>query len=136
MTVGTRIAERCLAMGLKQAHLAERVGISAQRLNNFLHDRRTPDARLLAKLASALETTSEQLLGVKDGEVASFERILARVLVLDGIDPSQARTIARTVLSAREIAQSAPLEGADQEQLDLLAAHAAWLSRSRPTLDK
>lgn len=136
MTIGLRIAERCETLGIKQRQLAERLNVSVQRLNNFIHDRRVPDAKTLALIAAALDTTSEYLLGVSQGEVASLENILSRVLELEGIDAGHAHTIARTVVAARQIAQAAPSNEADPRQTERFAAHAAWLSHSRQAPDK
>lgn len=52
---GTRLRERRLALGLKQAELAVRVGISASYLNLIEHNRRRIADDLLAEMAKALD---------------------------------------------------------------------------------
>ncbi len=52
---GTRLRERRLALGLKQADLAQRVGISASYLNLIEHNRRRIADELLAEMAQALD---------------------------------------------------------------------------------
>jgi transcriptional regulator with XRE-family HTH domain len=51
---GSRIRDRRLALGLRQAELARRAGISASYLNLIEHNRRPVAGRLLADLAEAL----------------------------------------------------------------------------------
>jgi transcriptional regulator with XRE-family HTH domain len=53
---GSRIRERRIAMGVKQAGLARRVGISASYLNLIEHNRRRIGGKLLVALAEALDT--------------------------------------------------------------------------------
>ncbi|MEY5038598.1 MAG: hypothetical protein RL472_1704, partial [Pseudomonadota bacterium] len=52
---GTRLRERRLALGLKQAELAQRVGISASYLNLIEHNRRRIADDLLTTMAQALD---------------------------------------------------------------------------------
>ena len=51
---GTRLRERRVALALRQADLAETVGISASYLNLIEHNRRRIAEPLLARLAEAL----------------------------------------------------------------------------------
>ncbi len=51
---GSRIRDRRLAVGLRQAELAQRVGISASYLNLIEHNRRAIGGKLLAEIARAL----------------------------------------------------------------------------------
>jgi len=54
-TVGTRIRERRIALGLRQVELARLVGISPSYLNLIEHNRRRIGGRLLGDLAARLE---------------------------------------------------------------------------------
>lgn len=58
---GSRIRERRLDRGVRQAELALDVGISPSYLNLIEHNRRRIAGKLLADIARTLETTSEQL---------------------------------------------------------------------------
>jgi len=53
-STGARLRERRIAVGLKQAELAEKVGISASYLNLIEHNRRRIAGKLLINLANAL----------------------------------------------------------------------------------
>ncbi len=52
---GTRLRDRRIALGLRQAELAERVAISASYLNLIEHNRRRINDALLGRLAQALD---------------------------------------------------------------------------------
>lgn len=59
--VGTRIRQRRVAVGLKQAHLAREVGISAAYLNLIEHNRRRIGGKVLIDIAAALDVELAQL---------------------------------------------------------------------------
>ena len=84
---GTRLRERRLALGLKQAELAQRVGVSASYLNLIEHNRRRISEDLLARLALAL--------GQPVGESFSLRRPLEPT----GMDQMRARIGARLHLA-------------------------------------
>lgn len=60
---------------LSNAELARRMGLSDQRLGNYLAGTREPDLEMLTKLASVLQTTPNDLLGYPDQ--TTDERIVA-----------------------------------------------------------
>ncbi|EKD60062.1 MAG: hypothetical protein ACD_54C00965G0005, partial [uncultured bacterium] len=64
---GTRLRERRIALGLRQADLAEQAGISASYLNLIEHNRRRIAEALLERLAQVLgqpvETFQEGVAG-------------------------------------------------------------------------
>jgi predicted transcriptional regulator/transcriptional regulator with XRE-family HTH domain len=66
---GNRIRERRLAVGLKQADLAERAGISASYLNLIEHNRRRIGGKLLLAIARALEVEPATLSEGADATV-------------------------------------------------------------------
>ena len=58
---GSRIRERRVMAGFKQADLARKIGISASYLNLIEHNRRRIGGALLLKIAGALETDPSAL---------------------------------------------------------------------------
>lgn len=64
--IGTRLRERRLAAGLRQADVAKEAGISASYLNLIEHNRRNVSALLLDRLAEALGLEREALAGGRD----------------------------------------------------------------------
>ncbi len=69
LMVGTRIRERRMMSGLRQAELARRAGISASYLNLIEHNRRRIGGRTLLKLAEVLEVEASVL---SDGAEAAL----------------------------------------------------------------
>lgn len=79
---GTRLRERRLALGLRQADLAAAVGVSAPYLNLIEHNRRRVSPLLLDALASHLGVDAEAL---EDGaEGAQIEELRAAATALPG----------------------------------------------------
>ncbi len=71
--IGTRVRERRLLKGLKQAELANLVGISGSYLNLIEHNRRRIGGKLLADLARTLEVEQSLLSdGVEAGLIADL----------------------------------------------------------------
>ncbi|MCF2870293.1 short-chain fatty acyl-CoA regulator family protein [Octadecabacter sp. G9-8] len=80
---GTRVRNRRLDIGLRQAHVAKAIGISGSYLNLIEHNRRRIGARLLGDLARVLEIdaklledeTAASVLGPVSEAAASFPGI-------------------------------------------------------------
>lgn len=76
-----RLRHARLALGLTQAQLARQIGIRREHLNILEHGRSSPTITTLAKLAQALEVTTDYLLGLTDtpraGEGGALEQIAA-----------------------------------------------------------
>lgn len=65
--LGARVLERRLALGLAQWEVADRAGIRQGMISNLEVGRTTqPWAKTLSRLAKALETTTDYLLGMDD----------------------------------------------------------------------
>jgi len=63
MSIGKRLKNRLDSLGLKQNELAKKLNISPTTLNGYFTDYREPDINTLKRLANALETTFEYLIG-------------------------------------------------------------------------
>lgn len=85
---GTRVRERRLALGLRQAEIARVVGISASYLNLIEHNRRRVGADVLAALSAALAVPVEQLAeGAEGGLADDLRAAAAAVEALGGAAP-------------------------------------------------
>lgn len=85
---GTRVRERRLALGLRQAEIARVVGISASYLNLIEHNRRRVGADVLAALSAALAVSVEQLAeGAEGGLADDLRAAAAAVEALGGAAP-------------------------------------------------
>jgi transcriptional regulator with XRE-family HTH domain len=61
---GARLAARARELGLSNAEVARRTGLSERRFGNYVADYREPDLQTLASLTKVLLVTSDALLGL------------------------------------------------------------------------
>lgn len=75
---GTRLLNMIQRQGLTEQELAKRVGISAATLSRYILGCRQPKVDVLAKIALALGTTSDYLIGIEkeDFDLCHLEMIL------------------------------------------------------------
>jgi transcriptional regulator with XRE-family HTH domain len=77
---GARLAARARALGLTNAEVARRAGLSERRFGNYATDTREPDLQTLVTLARVLATSTDQLLGVVPEKAGSQrDRLLGRI---------------------------------------------------------
>lgn len=133
-TVSDRIRARVKERNLSPADLARSVGYTPQRLNNYIHEKtpRLPDVESLVKIADALKTTPDWLLGLsgaapQDAEylVEAVPSAVLRLLELEGIAPDRASAIAHVVRKVLLVLAAFPDESSDPNQARLVA-QAAW----------
>ena len=86
VSVGERIREKRQEIGMKQKTLADKVGISPQHLYQYESDRRIPKLDILTKIADALGTTVEHLLG-SEVELMTIEELIIRINAYADPDP-------------------------------------------------
>lgn len=88
MTTGQSIRHHRMKRGLTQMELARRIGVSHQAVSKWEKDAGMPDAALLAPLARALGTTTDELL--RFGErYQEFEDWWGRTLQTFGDNPEK-----------------------------------------------
>lgn len=63
MTFGERLLDCMRKAGYNQKQLAEKLGITPVRLNYWIKDKRQPDIPWIKKLATALDVSSDYLIG-------------------------------------------------------------------------
>ena len=66
--------------GISQRQLADRLNTTEATLSRYVNGEREPKADMLANIATALNTTSDYLLGIEknDYDFPKLERLLAR----------------------------------------------------------
>lgn len=75
MTIGERLRERRLEIGLSLGQVGEYEGVTPQYLSNLEHGRNQPNVwLLLTKLAMRYRTTTDYLLGITDDPSPWAER--------------------------------------------------------------
>ena len=97
---GTRIRERRLAMGLRQADVARRVAVSSSYLNLIEHNRRPVGATLLTSLAGVLGVPAAALTeGAEAALVTGLRDAAARPQARNRREPARAVGVHGTVSS-------------------------------------
>lgn len=73
-TFAKNLKRRAEELDLSNAEVARRVGLSERRYAHYVSGRNEPDLALLLKIASVLQSTPNDLLGLADGADPSNER--------------------------------------------------------------
>ena len=77
-----RLAQLLKANGLTQKALAEKVGVTEAAMSHYLKGDRRPQASLLWRMAAALGTTADDLMGAEKrnprGKIEEAQRLIAR----------------------------------------------------------
>jgi len=134
--IAQRIRQRIDELGTTQKEVARATGFSTARLGNYVSlsdaHNRTPDVQSLARLAKALRTSTDWLLGLNDTAPIDAAAVMQRLLELDGMASAKAAVIAQASARAIELLAALPGDG-DAATRAHLAAQAAWTMRSQPT---
>ena len=86
---GQRLRHRALELGLSDAEVARRAGLSERRYGNYVVGRREPDFQTLERICTALATTPNELLGFgsdgtsEQGSNGQHDRVMSAVKSLD-----------------------------------------------------
>jgi transcriptional regulator with XRE-family HTH domain len=77
-----RLKERAKMLGLADAEVARRAGLSERRYGNYVSGIREPDLYILTKIATALSTTPNHLLGFEahDRPLSGKDRMIERLI--------------------------------------------------------
>lgn len=130
--VGARIRERLAELAMTQADLARATGLSTARIGNYVQGTRPPDIATLAKLARALQTSTDWLLGLSESRPLDVRAVVFRLLQLDGMPEARASLLAEVASKAVQLLAALPGEG-DNRTRAHLAAQAAWQTKSLST---
>lgn len=77
---GERLLNLLQKQGITQKQLADRLNTTEATLSRYVNGDREPKADMLANIATALNTTSDYLLGIEkdDYDFPKLERLIAR----------------------------------------------------------
>ena len=84
--LGQRLRERARELGLADATVAARLGLSQQRYYNYVSDQTEPDFETLLRICRALDTTPDAVLGIDapQADVDEREALRARIAAAAG----------------------------------------------------
>lgn len=123
---GENLSARRDELALTNSAIARRLGLSEQRIGQYMNGRRLPDIQTLAALATALDTTADALLGrAPAGAAPSAAPIIARIFELEGAAPDRAAILAQVVLQALQVLRELGGDPLDPDR-SRIAAQAAW----------
>ncbi len=129
--LGTRMRQRIDELHLTQAEAARLSGCTTARFGNYVTGNRNPDLETLVRIARALRTTTDWLLGLSEVVPVDARAVFLRLLELEGMAPERAAVLASAADEALRLLSALPDEG-DARTRALLAAQAAWQMRSLP----
>jgi transcriptional regulator with XRE-family HTH domain len=99
-TLGQRIARLRKEKGYTQAELADRIGIIRELISNYERARIKPNYEMIIRLATALEVTTDLLLGTKplknNGGQPNL-KIQRRMKQIEALPPSQQKALLKTI---------------------------------------
>ncbi len=124
-----RIRQRIDELRISQAEAARASGCSAARFGNYVSGTRKPDLETLVRIARALRTTTDWLLGVSEVVPIDTKAVFLRLLELEGMPRERAVVLAEAADEALRLLSALPDEG-DARTRAVLAAQAAWQMRS------
>lgn len=78
---GDRLRERAAELGISNAEVARRSGLTGRRYSNYVTGIREPDLATLVRIAEVLQTTPDSLLGVRERRELSPRELLVDRLV-------------------------------------------------------
>lgn len=73
--LGSRISDLLNKSGMTQRELAERIGVTEASVHRYINGERNPKGSTIVKIADALGTTSDYLLGLKPGPLEEDEMV-------------------------------------------------------------
>lgn len=120
-----RVKQRLEELGAKQSEIAARCGLSPSRFGNYVQGRTEPDLLTFAKIALALETSTDWLLGINDENLKAQTETMKGVLVLDGMKPERAEELIAVAIEAMRLMQVLP-PAPDDRLRSQMAVQAAW----------
>lgn len=97
--LGKRITHFRKEKGLTQIELAEKIGVGQPVLSNYEHGRLRPNHVVLATLATALQISCDELLGLQTikGKGPLNRRLLRRLRAIEGLPRRDQEALLRTI---------------------------------------
>lgn len=122
-SAGARLRRLRVTRGLTQDELGKKLGLSQRMIAYYESQGGTPSTPLLAKLAKALHVSTDEIVGVKRGTIASADlpqtsqqiRLWRRLRLLDRLAPTDRRSIIRQI---EALAREAGVPVDDQDDSD------------------
>lgn len=125
--IGSRIQRRRRELQLSQERLARDAGVSRQTISNWECGRTVPDAVMLSRIATCLDTTADGLLGGDAPLIRDRARSTRRELVVIGCIAIALNALSGLVSGLQVGGSAAPSAAFSAFRLGILLATLAWL---------
>lgn len=112
--LGQRLRDRARELGLADAMVAERLGLSQQRYHNYVSDQTEPDYETLLRICRALDTTPNAVLGTEPTRAEADEDEALRARIAATVNTMAAATLRLAVAVVDVLAREHEPEGARQ----------------------
>ena len=109
--LGQRLRERARELGLADATVADRLGLSQQRYHNYVSDQTEPDYETLLRICRALYTTPNAVLGTEPPRTEPDEAEALRARIAATANTMAAATLRITAAVVDVLAREHEPEG-------------------------
>jgi transcriptional regulator with XRE-family HTH domain len=103
--LGRALRARAKELGLSHAAIARRIGMSERRYAHYVTGRNEPDLATLVRIAKALQTSPNELLGF-GAEIKRSKRALLQDRLNAAASAMDDRSLEMTVVQAEAVAES------------------------------
>lgn len=97
------LRKRAKELGISNAEAARRIGLSERRYAHYITGAREPDLASLVRIAVALLTTPDVLLGVGEAKRTPTKRALMKDRLSSAVDVMGDRELDQTVIQAEAV---------------------------------
>ena len=125
-TMAERIRQRAGDLGMSLAEVARQTGVHPNQLNGWLNRGRTPDLYTAGRLAKALRTSVDFLVGVPGNRPDLVREAAVQLLQLEGIRRDRAESLAGAMISILRSLPADPEAAGDVHTQVAAAARAIW----------
>ena len=110
--VGSRLRSRALDLGLSDAEVARRAGLSTTRYGHYVTDYREPDLATLVRICRVLGLRPDELLAYEQPVDAADKLVLMRRKITGFVETMDAQTLELAVLVMQALAATSNLRQA------------------------
>ncbi len=114
--LGARLRARALELGLSDAEVARRAGLTTVRYGHYVTDYREPDLRTLLEICRVLGTAPGDLLDYEVDRQGPSDRIRRRITGLAETMDLETLEVTATVVQALALAANQPSKGDKDRQ--------------------
>lgn len=130
--LGQRLRDRARELGLADALVAERLGLSQQRYHNYVSDLTEPDYETLLRICRALDTTPNAVLGTEPTRAEPDEVETLRARIAATVNTMAAATLRVTAAIVDVLAREHEPEAA-RRSIETNGREKSRQSRVKPT---